>query len=200
MEALNKAAACRDFGDPVSITRLLPLTPNTPASFLRPSLSSSLTPPLLLLLSAQSQSSPLISTMLSVAGVSELFSGILITPRGARRPPTPGAQQEMSSGGEPPTAATESGKLLSPQREGKPSPLRLCTACGEAEEEKYMCDGEGSTHAARRLLDMNGDQQSSGVKLCSWREEEPLLSGGDLSAFRQSSDCMSKATTKPDPH
>lgn len=30
-----------------------------------------------------------------------------------------GAQQEMSSGAEPPTAATESGKLLSPQREGK---------------------------------------------------------------------------------
>ena len=57
--------------------------------------------------------------MLSVAGVSELFSGILITPRGAWRPPMPGAQQEMSSGGEPPTAGTESGKLLSPQREGK---------------------------------------------------------------------------------
>lgn len=84
----NKAAQCRDFGDPVSITRLSPLTLNTPASFLRPSLSLlSLTPPLLLLLSAESQSSPLISTMLSVAGVSELFSGILITPRGAFWPP-----------------------------------------------------------------------------------------------------------------
>lgn len=119
MERLNEAAECRDFGDPVSITRPLPLTPNTPASFLRPSLSSSLTPPLLLLLSAESQSSPLISTMLSVAGVRELFSGISITPQGARWPPMLGAQQEMSSGGEPPTAATESGKLLSPQREGK---------------------------------------------------------------------------------
>lgn len=73
MERLNKAAECRDFSHPVSITRLLPLTPNTPASFLHPSLSTSLTPPLLLLLSAESQSSPLISTMLSVAGVSELF-------------------------------------------------------------------------------------------------------------------------------
>lgn len=73
MERFNKAAECRDFGHPVSITRLLPLTPNTPTSFLRPSLSTSLTPPLLLLLSAESQSSPLISTMLSVAGVSELF-------------------------------------------------------------------------------------------------------------------------------
>lgn len=114
-ERLNVAAECRDCGDPVSITRLLPLTPNTPASFLRPLLSSSLTPPLLLLLSAESQSSPLISTMLSVAGVSELFSGILITPRGVRRPSMLGAQQEMSSGGEPPTVATESGKLLSPQ-------------------------------------------------------------------------------------
>ncbi|KAI3376377.1 hypothetical protein L3Q82_016859 [Scortum barcoo] len=57
--------------------------------------------------------------MLSVAGVGELFPGILITPRGARWPPMLGAQQEMSSGGEPPTAATESGKLLSPRREGK---------------------------------------------------------------------------------
>ncbi|KAK5893524.1 hypothetical protein CgunFtcFv8_006390 [Champsocephalus gunnari] len=97
MERWNKAAVCRDFGDPVSITRLLPLTPNTPASFLRPSLSPSLTPPFLLLVSAESQSSPLISTMLSVAGVSELFSGILITPRGARWPPMLGAQQEVSS-------------------------------------------------------------------------------------------------------
>lgn len=73
MGHLSEAAACRDFGDPVIITRPLPLTLNTPASFLRPSLSSSLAPPLPLLASAQSQSSPLISTMLSVAGVSELF-------------------------------------------------------------------------------------------------------------------------------
>lgn len=73
MEHLNEAAECRDSDDHVSITRLLPLTPNAPASLLRPSLSSSLTPPLLLLLSAESQSSPLISTMLSVAGVSECF-------------------------------------------------------------------------------------------------------------------------------
>lgn len=47
------------------------------------------------------------------------FSGILITPQGASWPATLGTQQEMSSGGEPPTAATESGKLLSPQLEGK---------------------------------------------------------------------------------
>lgn len=128
MEHLNEAAQCHDIGDPVSITRLLPLTPNTPASFFRPSLSSSLTPPLLLLLSAESQSSPLISTMLSVAGVSELFSGILITPRGARWPPMLGTQREMSSGGEPPTVATESGKLLSPQREGKVRTMGLIQA------------------------------------------------------------------------
>ncbi|KAK2899839.1 hypothetical protein Q8A73_012968 [Channa argus] len=38
---------------------------------------------------------------------------------GVRWPPMLGAQQEMSSGGGPPTAATESGKLLSPQQEGK---------------------------------------------------------------------------------
>ncbi|KAK5848348.1 hypothetical protein PBY51_005971 [Eleginops maclovinus] len=53
MERWNQAAACRDFGDPVSITRLLPLTPNTLASFLHPSLSSSLTPPFLLLVSGR---------------------------------------------------------------------------------------------------------------------------------------------------
>lgn len=64
MKLLNEAAKCHDFGDPVSITRLLPLISNTPSSCLRPSLSNSLTPPLLLLLSAESQSSPLISTML----------------------------------------------------------------------------------------------------------------------------------------
>lgn len=60
--------------------------------------------------------------MHSAAGVGGLFfffSGILITPQGARWPPMLGAQQEMSSGAEPPTAATESGKLLSPQREGE---------------------------------------------------------------------------------
>lgn len=42
-------------------------------SFLLPSLSPSLTPPPLLLSSAGSQNSPLISTMHSVAGVSGLF-------------------------------------------------------------------------------------------------------------------------------
>lgn len=57
--------------------------------------------------------------MLAVAGVSELFSGILITPRGEHWPPMLGTQQDVSSGGEPPTEGTESGKLLSPQQEGK---------------------------------------------------------------------------------
>lgn len=83
IECLSEAVKCRDFGDPVSITRLLPLTPNGPVSFPRPSLSSSRTPPLLLLLSAESQSSPLISTMLSVAGVSELFFWHLDHPSGS---------------------------------------------------------------------------------------------------------------------
>lgn len=84
-----------------------------------PQSSSLHTPPLLLLSPAESQSSSLISTMLSMAGVSELFSGILITPQGVIWPPMQVTQQEMSSGREPPTVATESGKLLSPQREEK---------------------------------------------------------------------------------
>lgn len=129
--SLNEAAECRDSGDPVSITRLLALTPQH-ARFLLPSLSFSLTPPRLLLPSAESQNSPLISTMHSVAGVGGLLfffsSGILITPQGARWPPMLGAQQEMSSGAEPPTAATESGKLLSPQREGEVSARLLIRA------------------------------------------------------------------------
>ena len=72
--------------------------------------------------------------MLSVAGVSGLFSGFLITPRGAHWPPTLGTQQEMSSGGEPPTAATESGKLHSPQREGKVRATGLIQAANQRTE------------------------------------------------------------------
>lgn len=73
--------------------------------------------------------------MLSVAGVSELFfPGILITPEGARRPPMLGAQREMSPGGEPPTAATEPGKLLSPQREGKVRATGLIRAANQRTE------------------------------------------------------------------
>lgn len=103
---------------PVIIARtVLPPTPNTAPGFNR-------LPPTPSSLSAGSQSSPLISTMLLVAGVGGgvLFfpsSGIMITPRGARWPWMLGARQDMSSGAEPPTAATESGKLLSPRREGK---------------------------------------------------------------------------------
>lgn len=45
----------------------------------------------------------------------------MITPRGACWPPALGAQQGLSSGAEPPTAATESGKLLCRRREGEVS-------------------------------------------------------------------------------
>lgn len=46
--------------------------------------------------------------------------------------------------------------------------------------------------------DISRDEQGSGMKLCSWAEEELLLLGLELSSSPWSSDCRSKAAANSD--
>lgn len=106
-------------------TPAIPLLRHLPLCLLHPCFAvSPLAPPLRLLMSAESQNSPLISTMHSAAGVGgppppPFWHLKHLPPEGASWPRTLGAQREMSPGAEPPAAPTESGKLLPPRRDGK---------------------------------------------------------------------------------